>query len=178
MRIPTKIQHGDKVISTVYAKINGIIDYLNASRVKPGTGIRVQETPSGTVVSSVSKTVTPPQLNAGGSGGTIGFPNFFTNSSIAVDDSQQYGPLTEDMWLVGTIASSNYSGPATSYYKMNLQQDASSTPKQIILFSIGDETTQIYRTTFVCVPLVSGLILSFTKDYIGMTASLTLYPSL
>ena len=70
MRIPTKIQHGDKVISTVYAKINGIIDYLNASRVKPGTGIRVQETPSGTVVSSVPNSVTPPQLNTGGSGAT------------------------------------------------------------------------------------------------------------
>ena len=70
MRIPTKIQHGDKVISTVYAKINGIIDYLNASRVKPGTGIRVQETPSGTVVSSVPKTVTPPQLNTSDSGAT------------------------------------------------------------------------------------------------------------
>lgn len=70
MRIPTKIQHGDKVISTVYAKINGIIDYLNASRVKPGTGIRVQETPSGTVVFSVPNSVTPPQLNAGGSGAT------------------------------------------------------------------------------------------------------------
>lgn len=175
MRIPTKIQHGDKVISTVYAKINGIIDYLNASRVKPGTGIRVQETPSGTVVSSVSKTVTPPQLNTGGSGGTIGFPDFFTNSSIVVNDTQTY-TLTENKWLIGRIESSNYSGSNTSYYKMLLREDISSTPLETILFSIGYESTAIFRSTFVCVPLASGLILSFTKDYIGMTASLTLYP--
>ena len=50
MQIPSKIQHGQKVISTVFDKINGIIDYLNASRVRQGPGIMVDETPSGTLV--------------------------------------------------------------------------------------------------------------------------------
>ena len=50
MQIPSKIQHGEKVISTIFDKINGIIDYLNASRLRNSPDIFVDETPSGTLV--------------------------------------------------------------------------------------------------------------------------------
>jgi hypothetical protein len=61
MQIPTKIQHGEKVISTVFEKINGIIDYLNASKLRKSSGIDVRETPSGTVLELVQKSASAPQ---------------------------------------------------------------------------------------------------------------------
>lgn len=176
MQIPTKIQHGEKVISTVFEKINGIIDYLNASKLRKSSGIDVRETPSGTVLELVQKSASVPvQQNMNSSSSLIGFPNFFSNAEIVVNDTQTY-TLSDNMWLIGRIEASNYSASTASYYKMLLQQDVSSTPVEKILFSIGDESTAIFRSTFVCLPLASGLILSFTKDYIGMVAYLTLYP--
>ena len=63
MQIPAKIQHGEKVIATVFDKINGIIDYLNASRIRKGPGILVDETPSGTVIKLAdNRPATPPQV--------------------------------------------------------------------------------------------------------------------
>lgn len=61
MQIPTKIQHGEKVIGTVFEKINGIIDYLNASKLRKSSGIDVRETPSGTVLELVQKSASAPQ---------------------------------------------------------------------------------------------------------------------
>lgn len=61
MQIPSKIQHGEKVISTVFEKINGIIDYLNASKLRKSSGIDVRETPSGTVLELVQKSASAPQ---------------------------------------------------------------------------------------------------------------------
>lgn len=61
MQIPSKIQHGEKVIGTVFEKINGIIDYLNASKLRKSSGIDVRETPSGTVLELVQKSASAPQ---------------------------------------------------------------------------------------------------------------------
>jgi len=73
MQIPAKIQHGEKVISTVFDKINGIIDYLNASRIRKGPGILVDESPSGTVIKLAdNRPATPPQVLPAGSGGASG----------------------------------------------------------------------------------------------------------
>lgn len=73
MQIPTKIQHGEKVIATVFDKINGIIDYLNASRIRKGPGILVDESPSGTVIKLAdNRPATPLQVLPAGSGGASG----------------------------------------------------------------------------------------------------------
>ena len=73
MQIPSKIQHGEKVIATVFDKINGIIDYLNASRIRKGPGILVDESPSGTVIKlEDNRPATPPQVLPAGSGGASG----------------------------------------------------------------------------------------------------------
>ena len=73
MQIPSKIQHGEKVISTVFDKINGIIDYLNASRIRKGPGILVDESPSGTVIKLAdNRPATSPQVLPAASGGASG----------------------------------------------------------------------------------------------------------
>ena len=73
MQIPAKIQHGEKVIATVFDKINGIIDYLNASRIRKGPGILVDESPSGTVIKLAdNRPATPPQVLPAASGGASG----------------------------------------------------------------------------------------------------------
>ena len=50
MRIPDKAQHGANFKQWTVDTLNAIIDYLNASRVRPGPGIMVDETPSGTLL--------------------------------------------------------------------------------------------------------------------------------
>ena len=174
--LPRKSVKGSLFKKWAIASIDQLIDYLSSNWLQAGDGINIRRTPSGTIIEAQQRKGEP-QVLSGGGGTTVttGFPDFFSASSIVVNDTQTY-TLTEDMWLVGIIESSNYSGSTASYFKMNLQEDISSTPLQKTLFSIGTESTAIFRSTFVSIPLKSGLILSFTKDYLGMTSSLTLYP--
>ena len=175
MQIPAKIQHGEKVIATVFDKINGIIDYLNASRIRKGPGIIVDESPSGTVIKLAdNRPATPPQVLPAGSG-VIGFPNFFTTSFIVVNESNSYS-LTENMWLIGRIQAISTNTPVDASFYLNVQQSSTSTPLAIKLFMDGSEASSTYHENFVCIPLVSGTTISFTKDYIGITSSLILYP--
>ena len=178
MQIPAKIQHGEKVIATVFDKINGIIDYLNASRIRKGPGILVDESPSGTVIKLAdNRPATPPQvLPALGGGGVTGFPNFFSGSAIVVSDLQSY-VLTEDKWLIGSIQSQSFSGDASFYLNIS-KTDSPGSTHSIKLLMIGDESPSVFRFVPVCIPLKSGLTISFSKDYIGTTCSLQLYPCL
>lgn len=88
MQIPSKIQHGEKVISTVFDKINGIIDYLNASRIRKGPGILVDESPSGTVIKLAdNRPATPPQVLPAGSGGASGLSATVSGGTATVEIS-------------------------------------------------------------------------------------------
>lgn len=174
MRIPTKIQHGDKVISTVYAKINGIIDYLNASRVKPGTGIRVQETPSGTVVSSVPNSMTPPQLNAGGSGGSvIGFPDFTNGSTTDTSSHQVTGG---DVWIgVSAIVNENNSGSG-GWVQLIISESAYDTALYTPTV-VQYEGSNIAVAGSILVPVRNGLFYRIQVSG-SVTVTATIYPSI
>ena len=88
MQIPAKIQHGEKVIATVFDKINGIIDYLNASRIRKGPGILVDESPSGTVIKLAdNRPATPPQVLPAGSGGASGLSATVSGGTATVEIS-------------------------------------------------------------------------------------------
>lgn len=87
MQIPAKIQHGEKVIATVFDKINGIIDYLNASRIRKGPGILVDESPSGTVIKLAdNRPATPPQVLPAG-GGASGLSATVSGGTATVEIS-------------------------------------------------------------------------------------------
>ena len=106
MQIPAKIQHGEKVIATVFDKINGIIDYLNASRIRKGPGILVDESPSGTVIKLAdNRPATPPQvLPASGGGVSSGlFPVYsITENHMAITPGVFYS-ANQDFWLMGIL---------------------------------------------------------------------------
>ena len=106
MQIPTKIQHGEKVISTVFEKINGIIDYLNASKLRKSSGIDVRETPSGTVLELVQKSVTTPQLQPATTVSGSCIPDYSNPTSISAN--AQYGPFAYPVWAIGSIGSILY----------------------------------------------------------------------
>lgn len=172
MQIPSKIQHGEKVISTVFDKINGIIDYLNASRLRNSPDIFVDETPSGTLVKLNPRAKAPiiQQIIQQG-GGTIGFPDL-TGTTTTILDSNSYD-VTANSWLIGRVQSTAWSGADRSFYLNVVQTGSTSTPRQIRLLLIGNLD---FAENFICLPIHSGLTISFTKDYIGMSAELLLYP--
>ena len=172
MQIPAKIQHGEKVIATVFDKINGIIDYLNASRLRNSPDIFVDETPSGTLVKLNPRAKVPiiQQIIQQG-GGTIGFPDL-TGTTTTINDSNSYD-ITANSWLIGRVQSTAWSGADMSFYLNVVKTGSTSTPRQIRLLLIGNLD---FAENFICIPIHSGLTISFTKDYIGMTSELQLYP--
>ena len=172
MQIPAKIQHGEKVIATVFEKINGIIDYLNASRLRNSPDIFVDETPSGTLVKLNPRVKVPiiQQIIQQG-GGTIGFPDL-TGTTTTILDSNSYD-VTANSWLIGRVQSTAWSGADMSFYLNVVKTGSTSTPRQIRLLLISNLD---FAENFICIPIHSGLTISFTKDYIGMTSELQLYP--
>lgn len=141
--------------------------YTMVSRNESGTTVTL--TPA--VKNAIERTGgTPP----GSGGGAIGFPNYFSTSQIPVSDSNSYD-LTQDMWLIGRVQSRSYTGDPCFYLNV-VPTGSTSTPLSIRLLMMGDESPSIFRDNFICIPLHSGLTISFTKDYIGMTSSLILYP--
>lgn len=174
MQIPAKIQHGEKVIATVFEKINGIIDYLNASRLRNSPDIFVDETPSGTLVKLNPRAKVPiiQQIIQQG-GGTIGFPDL-TGTTTTILDSNSYDVIANS-WLIGRVQSTTWSGADMSFYLNVVKTGSTSTPRQIRLLLIGNLD---FAENFICLPIHSGLTISFTKEYIGMTSELQLYPCL
>ena len=70
MQIPRKSQTGEQFKPWVVNTINAIIDYLNASKIRKGPGILVDETPSGTIIKLAdNRPATPPQVLPAASGG-------------------------------------------------------------------------------------------------------------
>lgn len=67
--LPKKSVKGDGFKKWVIDSINTLIDYLHGARLKPGYGIAVRETPSGTIV-ELARKETPVINNIGGGGET------------------------------------------------------------------------------------------------------------
>lgn len=67
--IPRKGVKGISLRKWVIDTLNGVIDYLHSARVRPGNGILIRETPSGTII-ELKKQPDSPQSSGGGGGGT------------------------------------------------------------------------------------------------------------
>lgn len=172
--IPPKAVSGQNFKKWVVETLNKLIDYLHGARIRPGYGIMVRETPSGTIVELAKKQAAPVNNATGGGAATIGFPDFLSLSKIIVQDTDSY-PITENMWLIGRVQSRSYTGDP-SFYLNVVETGSGATPISINIMTMGDENPSIFRDNFICIPIHSGLTISFTKDYIGTTASLILYP--
>lgn len=59
--LPQKSTSGNNLKQWLIRSIDGLIDYLSATRVRPGYGISVEETPSGTVISLKNRPAGVPQ---------------------------------------------------------------------------------------------------------------------
>ena len=173
MRIPDKAQHGANFKQWTVDTLNAIIDYLNASRLRNSPDIFVDETPSGTLVKLNPRAKAPiiQQIIQQGGGTTIGFPDL-TGTTTTILDSNSYD-VTANSWLIGRVQSTAWSGADMSFYLNVVKTGSTSTPRQIRLLLIGNLD---FAENFICLPIHSGLTISFTKDYIGMTSELLLYP--
>ena len=149
MQIPTKIQHGEKVISTVFEKINGIIDYLNASKLRKSSGIDVQETPSGTLLKLIPEKKAAPQLQPVATVSGSFIPDYSNPTSISAN--MQYGPFAYPVWVIGSIGTVLYNSASIEAYLT-----IGST--QIKLYDIAQSSTDLgFQITQLIVP-VSMLI--------------------
>jgi len=110
MQVPRLPVTGENLKKYVVETLRSIIAYLNASRIRPGTGIKVDETPCGTVISLASRSVSAQNLNQGGeteveggfaisvSGGSGGNPyvvslNVEAGSNITLSGGTNGNPL-------------------------------------------------------------------------------------
>ena len=80
--LPKKSVKGDGFKKWVIYSINALIDYLHGARLKPGYGIAVRETPSGTIV-ELARKETPVVNNIGGGGETQDISATVTGSGTA-----------------------------------------------------------------------------------------------
>ena len=68
--LPQKSTSGNNLKQWLIRSIEGLIDYLSATRVRPGYGISVEETPSGTVISLKNRPAAAPVSLSGGTTST------------------------------------------------------------------------------------------------------------
>ncbi len=63
MNVPTPLLRGDESREATYQKLNEILRYLNASRLHADNGfVRIEETPSGTILSGLRPAVSAPAI--------------------------------------------------------------------------------------------------------------------
>lgn len=148
--------------------LHGDGQYLTVKHTLDGQTI----TPTPALLQALGNGGAPP---AAGGGGAVGFPNFYSTSKIVVDSNGLYN-LTQNMWLIGRIQASAVSVSDASFYLNYVTTGSSSTPIQIKL--LMSDTDSVYRETFVCLPIPSGLTISFSRDDLSMVISAILYPCL
>lgn len=109
--LPAKGVKGANLRKWLIDSINGLIDYLHASRVRPGDGIMVKETPSGVIVSLAKKATAGANNSTGGGGAASGlFPSYAIVTIPSVVPGTSY-TSDQDFYLMGWIQQ-NTSGAA------------------------------------------------------------------
>lgn len=148
--------------------LHGDGQYLTVKHTQAGQTIA----PTLALLQALGQRGAPP---AAGGGGAVGFPNFYSTSTIAVDSNGSYS-LIQNMWLIGRVQASAVSVADASFYLNYVTTGSSSTPIQIKL--LMSDTDSVYRETFVCLPIPSGLTITFSRDDLAMVISAMLYPCL
>ena len=96
--IPRKSVKGANLKKWLVETIDGIIDYLHSSRIRPGYGIAVDETPSGTIVRLASTPSSNAPISTGGGTGASGIGATVTGGTASVTLTGGTGSVN----LVGT----------------------------------------------------------------------------
>lgn len=99
MQIPRLPASGENLKKYLMDTIKAILNYLHASRVRPGYGIDVRETPSGTIISLAKKQTSEASSSSSSGGGTT------QNLSATVSGSTATVALsgsTSSVEIVGT----------------------------------------------------------------------------
>ena len=167
---------GQKIPSGWFGRL---VRFINSLVLRgDGSYLTVTHTPDGTLIKPTPYLIDQLTKSGGApaaAGGAVGFPNFYSTSKIVVDSNGSYN-LTQNMWLIGRIQASAVSVSDASFYLNYVTTGSSSTPSQIKL--LMSDTDSVYRETFVCLPLPSGLTITFSRDDLAMTISAILYPCL
>ena len=104
--IPRKSVKGANLKKWLVETIDGILDYLHSSRVRPGYGIAVDETPSGTIVRLAGTPSSNAPVSTGGGGGGVSsglFPVYSkTENHVAITPGVFYS-ANQDFWLMGIL---------------------------------------------------------------------------
>ena len=101
--LPKKGIKGTNFKAWAVETLNALIDYLHGARVKPGYGISVRETPSGTIVELAKKEAPTINNNIGGGGGVA------QNISATVSGNTATVALSGSTSSVEVVGGSNVS---------------------------------------------------------------------
>ena len=96
--IPRKSVKGANLKKWLVETIDGILDYLHSSRIRPGYGIAVEETPSGTIVRLAGTPSGNAPVSKGGGTGATGIGATVTGGTASVTLTGGTGSVN----LVGT----------------------------------------------------------------------------
>lgn len=150
--------------------LNALIDYLHGARVKPGYGISVRETPSGTIVELAKKEA--PTINniaGGGAYGVTGFLNPSTNTGQNINQNQSRTTTAAGI-LVATAAltvAPGQTGGATS--TITLTKNSQTIQIPLLSGAIDHTNSSTYGADLnsVCVPVDSGVTIEISYSTNG-----------
>ena len=142
--------------------LHGDGQYLTVKHTLDGQTI----TPTPALLQALCSGGAPPAAG----GGTTGFPDL-TGTTTSISLSNSYD-VTENSWLIGRVQSTR-SAADRNFYLNVAKTGSTTTPYKIRLLLMAEDLD--YEENFICLPIHSGLTISFTTEYIGMSAELKLY---
>lgn len=158
--IPPKAVSGQNFKKWVVETLNKLIDYLHGARIRPGYGISVRETPSGTIVELAKKQAAPVNnATGGGAYGVTGFLNPSTNTGQNINQNQSRTTTAAGI-LVATAAltvAPGQTGGATSTITLTKNSQTIQIPLLSGALDHTNSSTYGADLNSVCVPVDSGV---------------------
>lgn len=151
--IPRKSVKGANLKKWLVETIDAILDYLHTSRIRPGYGIAVEETPSGTIVRLAGTPSSNAPVATGGGGSVVatGFPNYSNLiANVAINTAYSYA---FPVWVFGAIQVTDSEG-------LNIEIGGTTYPLFEFMPTFISQAT--YKTV-VCIPIPTGTSFSFTQ---------------
>lgn len=143
MQLPFKITHGAVFRTAVVDAINGIIDYLHASRVKgDNRTIKVQETAGGVIISAIPQSI--PKASSTRPA-TADYNGYFKVVDVPTSDGS---PATQIKIIDGANPEASVCG--MSDVLASVQVATITKTSGTIVYAIASYSSSVFTVTFQC----------------------------
>lgn len=150
--LPKKGVKGANLRKWLIDSIEQVIDYLHSTRVRPGEGIMVKETPSGVIVSLAKKSTSTVNNSTGGGTVATGFPDYSTPiTTVTANTAYNYN---YPVWIFGTVEVTDSQG-------LDLHVGNKTYP---LLDFVPTYISQVTVRVNVCIPIPTGTSFYFVAQ--------------